>query len=492
MIATTFNEALTNVWATNAVAPKIVFQPIAISTNFQNSAVSLPTVATGQGLGSLIYQWQVSSSPANTSPANVPGGNSSILNADTSTIGTSYYTLVVTTPWGWSTTSSVAKVAIIAPTGPPSFVTQPASQLVYVGQTATLTTTVLSPGNTTFTWFSNNVVVTDGQQNNGLSSSYVINNVNTSSSATYKVAVTNDTSAIGIVSTNAVLSVSNAPTVSIAFLRSLQDPGTYTVPAGSTTPYRVTGIVTTFTNLTSGDTSSYYLQDGTAGINIFATFGSTFRPAQGDVVTFVGVVSSFSSGLELFADTTSRTYTSYTVISNNFPLPAPMSIPFTITNNNYANMNYSIAGKLVQLSDVYFGTNSGVVVTNGFISVTNTAGEKFNLWFTSVDLDTAQPLPAHATTVTGVMFGSQNNGSPNFAVAVTKFSDINTSAPVVPIPLTTTYSSGILTFNWSDASFDLQSSTNVVGTYVTIPGAGPGFTTNTTSRPTMFFRLHHP
>ena len=56
-----------------------------------------------------------------------------------------------------------------------------------------------------------------------------------------------------------------------------------------TIPYQVTGTVTTFTNITTGNTASYYLQDGTAGIDIFVTGGSTFRPAQGDVVTFVGV-----------------------------------------------------------------------------------------------------------------------------------------------------------------------------------------------------------
>lgn len=493
VLATTFDEAATNVMTTNAVAPQIVFQPAAITTNFQNATVSLPAVATGQGFGSLIYQWQISSSPANTSPANVPGGNSNILSVDSSTIGNSYYTLVVTTPWGLSTTSSVAKVAIIAPVGPPSFIAQPSSQLVYSGQNATLTTTVISPGNTTYTWYSNNIVVTAGQQDAGLSSSYVINNVDLSSSATYKVAVTNDTSLIGIVSTNAVLSVSNAPAVSIAYLRTLVDPGTFQAPNGSTTPYRVTGIITTYTNLTPVDTSSYYLQDGTAGINIFATFGSTFRPAQGDVVTFVGVVSSFSSGLELFADTTGRPYTSYSVISNNFPLPAPMSVPFTVTNNNYANMNYTIAGRLVQLSDVYFGTNSGTTITNSsFVAVTNSAGQKFNLWFTGQSLDTQQPLPAYASTVTGVMFGSQNGGSPNFAVAVTKFSDINTSVVVTPIPLTTSYAGGILTFNWSDGSFVLQDATNVLGPYITIPGAGTGFMTNTTSKPAQFFRLYHP
>jgi len=498
VVATTFDEALTNVLATNAVAPRIAVQPAAVTTNFQNATLSLTALASGQGQSSLIYQWQVSASAANTSPTDVsnPNGNSSILSVDTTTISTRYYTLIVTTPYGLSTTSSVAKVAIIAPVGPPLFITQPTSQTAYSGQTVTLTTSVLSPGNTTYTWYSNNVVVTDGQLDSGLSSSFVITAVTTNSSATYKVAVTNDTVATGIVSTNAVLTVLNPPTVSIAYLRTLVDPNNNYTATNSTQPYQVTGIVTTYTNLTQGNTSSYYLQDATAGINIFATFGSTFRPAQGDVVTFVGVVSSFSSGLELYADTTARPYTSYAIVSNNFPLPAPLSIPFTVTNNNYSNMNYTIAGKLVQLSGVYFGTNAGTSGTNGFMTVSNSVGQTFRLWFSPVDLDlAAQPLPEYASTVTGVMFGSMNAGTPTFAVAVTKFSDIVPGTPSVqPIPLALTYVGGNLTFNWTDPTFSLQVATNVAGPYTTIAGAATGFSTNATAAtasPALFFRLFH-
>lgn len=495
-MATTFAEAATNVWATNAVPPVIAYQPTAVTTNFQNVATSLSAVANGQGQGSLTYQWQVSANAGNTSPANVsnPNGNSNILGVDSSTIGNNYYTLVVTTPWGLSTTSSVAKVAILAPVGPPSFTSQPASQTVYNGQTVTLTTTVLSPGNTTYTWYSNNVVVTGGQTDSGLSSSYTLNNVTLSSSATYKVAVTNDTSATGIVSTNAVITVVSAPIVTIAYLRTLVDPTTFQATNNPPTiPYQITGIVSTYTNITQGNTASYYLQDGTAGINIFATLGQTFRPLPGDSVTFVGVVSSFSSGLELYADTTTRTYTSYTINSSGNPVYAPRNIPFNVTNAfTYAYVNTNLAGSLVTITNVYFGTNFGTVLSttaNQTIAVTNASGQSINLTFFFVDLDTAgQTLPQFASSVTGVLYGNH----PNFSIGITKFSDIVTNAiSVLPIPLTTTYAGGSLTFNWGDASFALQNSTNVVGPYITIPGAGPGFVTNTT-QPTMFFRLYHP
>ena len=199
------------------------------------------------------------------------------------------------------------------------------------------------------------------------------------------------------------------------------------------------------------------MQDATAGINIFATFGSTFRPAQGDVVTFIGVMSSFSSGLELYADpvaadpSSSVPYTSYVDTGTTAALPAPLVVPYTITNNGYANMNTVIAGQYVQLTNVFFGTNAGTMITNGFVTVTNKSGQNFRLWFTIQDLsDIGQTFPAFAYSVTGVMFGSMNpnvpvNGTPNpnFAVAVTKFTDINTNVGVTPAAVSVCVGSSI-------------------------------------------------
>ena len=498
-IATTFAEAATNVWATNAEAPVIVYQPVGI-TNFPTASVSLSAVANGQGLGSLTYQWQKSATPDNASPSNVsnPNGNSNVLAINSAqTTDSGYYSLVATTPYGLSATSTVAQVSIVDGSFPPVFTLKPASQLIYSGQSATFSTTVIGPpsgGTPVFTWYSNNVVVSGGQIDNGFSSSYAFNNVTTNFSATYKVAVTNAYG--GIVSSNAVLTVLNPAKVTIAFLRTLVNPSTYlptNVPP--TIPYQVTGIVTTFTNITTGDTSSYYLQDGTAGINIFVTGGSTFRPAQGDVVTFTGVLSSFSTGLELYADATVGSvypYTSFAVLSNNIAgLPAPKSIPYTILNDA-SNANYNLGALYVQIADVHFGALGGSTISNTVnqtVVVTNSAGQTFNLFFPNLDLDIAgRTLPNSASTVSGVLYSA--NSIVTNTIVVTRFADINTAPS--PIPLTVSNSGGTLTFNWSDASFSLQAATSVSGPYTTISGAAPGFMTNTLSGPTMFFRLHHP
>ena len=442
-VATTFAEAMTNIWATNALPPVVVYQPVGL-TNFVNGSFSLYAVANGQGLGNLTYQWQQGGT-------NYTGGDSGA-NHNVLTVSSAQatdsgnFTLIATTPYGLSVTSSVAKVLITAALLPPSFITQPVSQTGYKGQTVTFSTSVASPGNVTYTWYSNNVVVTAGQNDNGFSSSYVLNNVQTNlSGAIFKVAATNDYANYptnGIVSTNAVLTVVNVPVVSIAYLRSLVDPvnfnPTNTPPS---IPYQVTGTVTTYTNLTTGNTSSYYLQDGTGGINIFATLASTFRPAQGDVVTYVGVLSSFSTGLELYADPSgSYPYTSYIDTGTTNALPAPIAIPNNFTNTfGFAYVNTNLAGSLVTISDVYFGTNAGTVLSasaNNTVIVTNSGGLKVTLTFFFLDLDTAgKTLPTNAYSVTGVLYGFQ----PTFSVGVTRWADIVTTPPAVLIPTNTAH-----------------------------------------------------
>ncbi len=468
-VATTFGEAMTNVWSTNAVPPLIAYQPVN-TTNFVGDQVQLSAVANGQGLANMTYQWYFNG-------GSLPGdatANNNILTFSSASIGdTGNYTLVATTPYGLSVTSSPAYLKISNTPVPPAFTPngQPVSQSAFVGQTVSLSCSVISPGNITYTWYSNNVPVSAGQVDSGESSTLTINNVTVASTATYKVAITNDVYPTGIVSTNAVLTVSPIPQVSIAYLRTLVDPSTYTA-TNSTLPFQVTGTVTTATNLTSGNTSSYYLQDGTAGINIFATFGSTFRPALGDVVTFVGVLSSFSSGLELYVDNTDIPYTTNYANGTSAPLPTPVVIPFTFTNNNYANVNYQIAGERVQLNGVYFGTNAGTAIANGFLAVTNVSGKTAYLWFSSQDTNTlGNILPPYASSVTGVVFGSQNGGSPNFAVAVTQFSDIVAAAP--PVLLSAVNSGGTVTLSWSASGYSLQGATSPAGPWSTITGTSP-------------------
>jgi len=503
-VATTFAEAMTNVMATNAVPPTIVYQPAGVS-DFVGSTFSLSAVANGQGLASMTYQWQVASStnsdgtphnPVNVSGGQFSGVNGNILTDNNAQVGdTGYYTLIATTPWGLSATSSVAYASVALAKVPPLFVTEPVSQTVYRGQTVTFSTSVESPGNVTFTWYSNNVVVTAGVNSSGDSSSLELDNVTTNCSANYSVAATNDYAGFptnGVVSTNAVLTVLNPPVVSIAYLRSLQDPlNAYAPTVPLTQPFQATGTVTTYTNVTTGNTSSYYLQDGTGGINIFVTGGSTFRPAQGDVVTFVGVLSQYPTGFELYADTSDNQfpYTSFIDTGINTNLPAPISIPMNfVSAYGLPYVNTNIGGSLVQISDVYFGARAGTTINSGandIIAVTNSLGQTCNVEFFDLDDDTTnQTLPTYAYTVTGVLYGD----NATWSVGVTRFADVVTTP--VAIPLNASVSGGNIILTWSGSIFKLQSAPSPAGPWTTIPLATSPYTTSTSGSPT-FFRLYY-
>ncbi len=163
-------------------------------------------------------------------------------------------------------------------------------------------------------------------------------------------------------------------------------------------------------------------------------------------------MSSFTSGLELEGSTTIP-YTSWIDTGTTNTLPAPIAIPFTVTNN-LSNLNYNVAGSLVTLANVFFGTNAGNTISttaNITVGVTNASGQPFFVLFSAQDLDTAgQTLPAFASSVTGVMYGISTN-----ELFVTRFADIVTTVAPSSIPLSMTVSGATLTFNWSDSLVQL-------------------------------------
>lgn len=468
-VGTTFEAAATSVWQTNALSPRIVYAPKG-GTNYQPNSVLLSGVAAGQGLVNMTYTWL-----KNGDRYVNPDGNTNTLYFPSAMVADSgAYQLVATTPYGLSATSAVANLWITNEI-PPIFTAQPTSTTVLFGQTATFNAAAIGPGTITYQWnhFGTNLPGETGPSLN-------IPNVqaNNGTTGAYTIGVSNEYG--GILSSEAVLSAIPIPTASIAFLRTLVD--TNYLATNSTAIWQVTGTVTTFTNLTTGNTSSYYLQDGTAGIQIFAR-DSTFRPALGDVVTFVGVLSSFNSTLELLADIANNPVASHIVLSNNIAgLPAPRVIPFNLTNN--LPQIEALEGSIVMLTNVFFGTNAGNIISitaNTTVAVTNAAGETFKVLFAFVDQDTAgQILPSFAWTVRGALAQNLGNAvSPRnqlYNVTVTKFADVVTNRP--PALHIRWQGSGHLT--WTavpyDYSYTVLAASAVTGPYVPI-ASGLTFTT---------------
>jgi hypothetical protein len=505
--ATTYDEASTNVWTTNAVAPIVVASP-ASGTNFSGDSANLSAVAAGQGLGSLTYTWQKNGN----SVAN-PNGNSNVFSIASAAVGDSgNYRMIVTTPFGLSATSTVAFLWVTNAPIPPTITPTTNSTVVgFYHQSATLSVSASGPPTISYQWYYNNGPLGINTQDDGnghLTITDIFTN-NGTAGAYYAVASNpygSKTSGVFTVTASA------PPTVSVAFLRTLVDPNTYLV-TNSNQRWTAIGTVTTYTNLTTVDTSSYYLQDGTGGLNIFVTHGGGsdlangnrfWAPQQGDVVMFTGFLASFNSNLELSADTNDIS-TSFTVLSNSLAsLPAPKVIPFSITNNlEFCETN--LEGTIVVLTNVFFGTNAGVTLSttaNTTITVTNAAGETFQVFFPFEDLDIAgRTLPAFANTLAGVFTQNlANTGTPrnsSYNVTLTRFSDIVTN----PIALYATKSGANTVLSWSAApytySYTLRSASSVLGPYTPV-ATGLRFTdfngtyTDTSAGSQKFYKLTVP
>jgi Immunoglobulin I-set domain len=502
VVATTFDEAATNVLATNAAAPAIVYQPTTRS-NFVGDAFSLAAVATGQGLGDpnlFVYQWQ-----KNDANFSNPGGNTNVLSFASAVVSdTGNYRVIVTTPYGLSSTSAEAFLWVTNPPVPPTIGAFSGTTNVFFHQDTTLHFNVVGPPPITFQWYYNGAPATGANVSGADTDTLTITDAftNNGTLGAYTLVASNPFGS----STSAVVTVSSAGPVLIAYLRTLVDPVNY-IATNSTTRWQVSGIVTTATNLTSGETSSYYLWDGTAGVNIFVTHGLAFRPNQGDILVFKGWLSSFFSTLELEADANDPS-TSFTILSNNLAgLPPQKAIPFSITNNlPYCETN--LEGSIVMLTNVYFGTNAGRVTTtnaadpNTVAIVTNAAGETFTILFSSQVIDTqGRTLPDFAYTVVGVF--NQNIGNAvtprnsGYEVEVSRFSDIVTT----PLTLTAAAFGGTATLSWDAApysyAYSVLSASNVAGPYAVVTNNmhftnSPGTYSESIGGVQKYFRLTTP
>lgn len=428
-VATTFDEAATNVWNTAPAAPVVVYQPKSV-TNFVGNPATLSVVAAGQGLAGLTYQWQ-----KNGGDVPNPNGNTNVFTiASLATSDAGSYTVVVGNPTtGLSTTSAVANVAVNTQPVPPQITEQPTNTTVYFGQTATLSVTATGEPPLTYQWLNNGNPIsgaTDATLN--------VPNVQTNNgtTGTYRCDVTNPFGTTP--SSNAVLAAVAPPVVTIGHLRGLVDP-VFFLPTNTTALYTVTGIVTSWTNLTTPGNSSFYLQDDTGGIDVFFA-GADAQPQAGDRVTVTGPLGQFNSLLELNLDANDPSNQVLTNSQNNL-LPPGAVLPFSFTNSAaFGGVGDAIRwyqGSVVMFTNVFFP--DGFAGTNVFAggqnyTLTNQAGETFALRVDSRVGDIiGQPIPPFAWTVSGPMSfflgNTATNRSGGYQLLPTRYADIVTSAP---------------------------------------------------------------
>jgi Big-like domain-containing protein len=201
------------------------------------------------------------------------------------------------------------------------------------------------------------------------------------------------------------------------------------------------------------------INNGTAAIS---GTNVTFTPTT----NFTGTATIGYTIMDDIGETNSSTIT--VTVTNIPPLANPDA--YTVAKNSVTNLFSPLTNDVVE-------TPGG---TLKLISVTPTNG--------TAAISGNQVLFTPATNFVGAAtIGytiTDNIGGTNASLITV------TVGNVTPIPLNVSLSGGQLTFTWSDSSFSLQSSTNVVGPYTTIVGATNPYVILATN--TMgFFRLIH-
>lgn len=472
--------AVTAGWTTNA--PIIGLQPIG-TTNYSGNGYVLEVAASGigvQGQGLSYYWYQNGALLSDGADGGTISGSSTAALALTNVTAAdsgSYYVVVSNTAGG--TQSATAVVSVNTSLTTPYFTVQPMSSTNAVGSSVTLTASASGTGPLTYQWdFDGSPLSDNGSTIIGSQTpSLYLGTLLTNESGTYTLVVTGPGGSA--TSSGAVVTVIPPASVSIGYLRSLINPTTYE-PSDTSDLFTITGTITTYTNLTSGNTASYYIQDNTGGLNLFLTLGSTFRPSFGDVVTATGILSSYGDNLELDVTYGSQPQNAALVLDgNNNPetnaSPTPILLPWNEIANNQAYVVTNIEGSLVKLTNVYFETPGGDFAAGGTYVVTNNTGETFTLAIGSVVTNlNSTVIPAFASSVTGPLFQDDTT----FEIELTDPSQIATNsivqlppAPTVSATASEAGGTNTVTLMWTAVpgdSYNVIYATNVAGPYMTL------------------------
>ncbi len=385
--------------------PVIGLQPLG-TTNYSGNPYAMEVAASGIGApgSGLTYAWYQNGVPLSDGGAITGSATPTLTISSLDSTSSGTYYIVVQGAAGGPVQSSNAVVSVNTTPTAPVFSVQPTANTTNSeGGRVTFTALAAGTGPIAYLWYFNNGIST---VSTGVTTpNLTLSGLSTNQSGTYYVVATGGT-ALQTQSSPAVLTVTGPESVTIGYLRSLLNPTTYQ-PSDGTTLFNVTGVITTATNQTSGDTASYYLQDSTGGINLFVTFGSDFRPQLGDVVTATGTLSSYVDNYELDVTDVSQNLPGYvdTILSHNSPLPSPILLPWGYTAPLPGNIATNVEGSVVVLTNLYFEAyKPGAVFASGTdYVVTNAAGQSYTVFVSDQDTNyvTGQPIPQFAYSIAG-------------------------------------------------------------------------------------------
>jgi hypothetical protein len=488
---------------TNTPGPVLVATNYNTVTNFIGNPALLEVFASSIGGGALSYQWYRISGGVTNAVGASSGSQKLFLPAISAGDEGAYFCAVTNSGGIGAVSGSDFYIAVnTTPTAPTFTVTPPTNVTATIGTTLTLSAAASGSGPLNFVWKFNGNPLTDGQPVTGNpgdqsvvagagTPTLTVSGLSTNETGTFSVTVTG--SVAPAASANTAVSVTLAKAVNIAYLRSLLDTNTWQV-TNFTSIYAVSNcVITVYTNTTSGVTASYYMQDDTAGINLFVTGDASFRPTLGDIVNASGTLSSYNNSVEL-AINSSNPYQYYHVVGHTNVVPAPVVFaPFSLTNNA-SLMETNIEGRLIMFTNVYFTAGLTTPSGNGSLYVTNASGGiPFQLFFPGgTDLDTRSQVinSRFAWTITGV--ASQYKSGTNYSASgyeliVTRFGDIVTNPPPA-VTSTAVISGADVNVTWAAVpytpdtrgayAYSVLAATNVAGPYLPL---ATGLTFNTTN-----------
>jgi hypothetical protein len=347
----TSNIATLTVNAT-AVAPSITTQP----TNQTVTAGQTATFSvTASGTAPLSYQWQKNGtvitgaiSSSYTTPATTNADNGS------------QFTVVVSNSVG-NVTSNAAILTVNPAPVAPSITTQPASQTITAGQTATFSVTASGTAPLSYQWQKNGTAIGGAS-----SSSYTTPAETTADNgAQFTVVVSNST---GTVTSNAaILTVSPAPVApSIT-----SQPASQTVTTGQTATFSVVATGTAPLGYQwrkngaaiSSATSASYTTPATTASDNGAQFTVAISNTAGSMTSNAAALTVNAATYLLGANPTSLSF-------GNVNTGASSTLAVTLTNSGNSNVtisNVSIFGAGFNAS----GVSAGAILTSGQTATLN-------------------------------------------------------------------------------------------------------------------------
>ena len=522
-VGLTFADVVTNVAANSPVL--IATNYNTVSTYAGNPAL-LEVFATSIGGGVLNYQWyHISGGVTN------PVGTSSQTYLVNSLAGTDagYYFCAITNSGGVGALSRTNfQITVNTTATAPSFTSKPALNTNgTVGGSLSLSAPATGTGPLSYQWSFNGNPLTDGQPVTGIVGDASVVSGSQTPNLTIGYLSTNETGTLTVTVTGGVappaqtsvnLTVNPAQVVTLAYIRSLEtaNNGWQITDTGSIFTIS-NAVVTTFTNTTSGVTASYYVQDATAGLNLFVTGDASFRPQMGDLVSFSGTLSMYNNGLETDI-IVGAPYQFYGITGHTNLLPAPIVFNMALTNNP-GLMETNLEGSLVMLTNVYFTfTNSlsyptGTGNDNLYVTNNNPGSIPFNVYLPGgVDPDlNGTNISRFAYTITGVLsqYKSGAYSAAGYELYVTRIGDIVTNPPPAVADLTAVTSGNNIVLNWTAVpytidtrgaySYSVLASTNVTGPYLPLTSLAFNTTAGTYTHTNallggaqMFYRISSP